>query len=86
MNGPSGQMTNNGTYPERAAARSAAQQTHWYSCAKRIERALVDLPQEVTSRAGRKKPGAGDVTDFGCAAVVTGSLVDKQKPVEAGRR
>ena len=27
-----------------------------------------------------KKPGAGDVTDFGCAAVVTGSLVDKQNP------
>ena len=33
-----------------------------------------------------KKPGAGDVTHFGCAAVVTGSLVDKQKPVEAGLR
>ena len=76
MNGPSGQMTDNGTYPERATARSAAPQTRYSSCAKRIERALVDLPQEVTPRAGRKKPGAGDVPDFGCAAVVTGSLVD----------
>ena len=26
------------------------------------------------------KTGAGDVTDFGCAAVVTGSLVDEQNP------
>ena len=27
-----------------------------------------------------KKTGAGEVTDFGCAAVVTGSLVDEQSP------
>ena len=27
-----------------------------------------------------KETGAGDVTDFGCAAVVTGSLVDEQNP------
>ena len=27
-----------------------------------------------------KKTGAGEVTCFGCAAVVTGSLVDEQKP------
>ena len=86
MKAHSGQMTDNGTYPERAAAQCAAQQTRYLSCAKRIERALVDLPQEVAPRAGRKKPGAGDVTDFGCAAVVTGPLVDKQKPLEAGLR
>ena len=55
MNGSSGQITDNGTYPERAAARSAAQQTRYSSCAKRIERGLVVLPQEVTPRAGRKK-------------------------------
>ena len=55
MNAHSGQMTDNGTYPEWAAAQSAAQQTLWQSCAKRIERALVELPQEVTPRAGRKE-------------------------------
>ena len=27
-----------------------------------------------------KKTGAGEVTDFGCAAVVTGSLVVKKNP------
>ena len=27
-----------------------------------------------------KKTGAGDATGFGCAAVVTGSLVDEQDP------
>ena len=27
-----------------------------------------------------EKAGAGDVTDFGCAAVVTGTLVDEQNP------
>ena len=86
MNTHSGQMTDNGTYPERAAAQCAAQQTRYLSCAKRTERAPVDLPQKVAPRAGQKKAGAGDVTDFGCAAVVTGSLVDKQKPVEAGLR
>ena len=26
-----------------------------------------------------KKTGAGDVTGFGCAVVVTGSLVDEQR-------
>ena len=31
-------------------------------------------------RAGQKKAGAGDVTGFGCAAMVTGSLVDEQHP------
>ena len=55
MNAHSGQMTDNGTYPERAAAQGAAQQTFWQSCAKRIERVLVDLPQKVAPRAGRKK-------------------------------
>ena len=32
-----------------------------------------------------KKPDAGDVTDFGCAAVVTGSLVDEQNPSRTDR-
>ena len=55
MNAKSGQMTGNGTYPQRAAAQGAAQQTRYLSCAKRIERAQVDLPQKVAPRAGRKK-------------------------------
>ena len=39
------QMTDNGAYPERAAAQCAAQQSLWHSCAKRIGRLLVDLTQ-----------------------------------------
>ena len=77
MNGPSGQMTDNGTYPERAAVRGTAQQTLWQSCAKRIERALVDLPQEVTPRA--KTTGCGDVNSFGGATAATGFLVENKK-------
>ena len=51
---------------------------------KRIERALVDLQQVVALRA--KTTGYGDVNNFGCVAVVTGSLVDENEPVEAGLR
>ena len=69
-------MTDNGSYPERAAALGAAQQTLWYSCAKRIERALVELPQEVTPRA--EATGCGDVNSLGGAAVVTGFLVENK--------
>ena len=77
MNAQSGQMTDNGSYPERAAAQRAAQQTLWYSCAKRIERALVELPQEVTPRA--EATGCGDVNSFGGAVLVTGILVENKK-------
>ena len=76
MNGQNGQMTGSGTYPKRAAAQRAAQQTLWYSCAKRIERAFVELPQEVTPRA--EATGCGDVNSFGGAAVVTGFLVENK--------
>ena len=70
-------MTDNGTYPERAAAQGAAQQTLCRSCAKRIERALVELPQEVTPRA--ETTGCGAVNSFGDAAVVTSFLVENKK-------
>ena len=77
MNGPSRQMTGSGTYPERAAAHGAAQQTLWYSCAKRIERELVELLQEVAPRA--ETTGCCDVNIFGGAAVVTAFLVENKK-------
>ena len=70
MNGPSGQMTDNGIYPKRAAAQRAAQQTLCWSCAKRIERELVGLPQVVAPRA--ETTGYGDVNSFGGAAAATG--------------
>ena len=76
MNTHSGQMTDNGVCPKRAAAQGAAQQTLWQSCAKRIERALVELPQEVTPRA--EATGCGDVNSFGGASVVPGFLVENK--------
>ena len=77
MNDKSGQMTDNGTYPERTAAQGAAQQTRYLSCAKRIERVLVDLPQVVAIRA--ETTGCGEVNSFGGAAAATGFLVDNKK-------
>ena len=75
MNRQSGQMTDNGSYPERAAAQRAAQQTLCLSRAKRIESALAEPPQVVTPRA--ESTGAGDVNSCAGAAVVTGSFVDE---------
>ena len=40
--------------------------------------AFVDLPQVVAIRA--ETTGCGDVISFGCAAVVTGFLVNEQNP------
>ena len=77
MNAHSGQMTDNGIYPQRAAAQGAAQQTLCCSCAKRIESELVEPPQVVTPRA--ETTGCGDVNSFGGAAATTGFLVENKK-------